>query len=896
MLDTTLIFETRFRTDALLNSRSRFSSTLATRLSVLILLMAAALMTTSCGTNAQAAGSQASNNLNVSGDFPQGKLDNAYNTVLAVGGGNSPYQFSIKSGTLPPGISLNRATGALSGKPTSTGKFTFEVGVTDAPRPDQGSQSFFVVVSGGTSGGGGGNVTVSVSPTSATLSSNQKQQFTATVSGTSDTGVAWSATSGSVDGNGLYTAPTVTSQTDVVVTATSTAEGSKSASAAVTVDPVNNQKLQITTGNLPQGQQGDTYSDAFSATGGVTPYSWSISSGTPPPGISMNINGGFAGMPATVGTFNFTVMVTDANSKTATGNFSVNVVAGGNFDGPAELPRVTVPSAMSDTPAPGAVINVNSGGNLQSALNSAHCGDVIQLQAGATFTGQFTVPAKNCDDSHWIFLRTSAADNALPAEGQRATPCYAGFASLEGRPKYSCNNPQNVMAKVQFQNRGQGPFQFADGANYYRFIGLEVTRPTGASGTAQLISAQGTADHLVFDRSWLHGATQDETNVGVNLNGMTNVAVVDSYFSDFHCISRSGACVDSHAVAGGNGDNQDGPFKIADNFMEASGEAVMFGGGAATLTPTDIEILNNHFFKPWQWMAGNNPFVGGADGNPFVVKNHLELKNAIRVLVEANLMEDSWGGYSQTGYGILLTPKNQHTPSGKNVCPICQVTDVTIRYVRVSHAGGGIQMATSISGNGDGGAPALAGTRWSIHDVVLDDLSTKYVGPGSAFEIANGWPKNPLNTITINHVTAFPDPTSHMMILGNTVSSAPMYGLVFTNNMLGTAQYPVWNSGGGKANCASKDVPIISIAACFTSYTFGTNGLFSAPPKFGPSSWPANNMFPATVSDVLFMNYNNGNGGNYELQSSSPYKGKGTDGRDLGADIVGLNQALANVE
>src|ERR1700678_4727314 len=58
-----------------------------------------------------------------------------------------------------------------------------------------------------------------------------------------------------------------------------------------------------------------------------------------------------------------------------------------NFDGPAELPRVTVPSAMADTPAPGTVISVNAGGDLQSALDSANCGDTIQLQAGATFAG-----------------------------------------------------------------------------------------------------------------------------------------------------------------------------------------------------------------------------------------------------------------------------------------------------------------------------------------------------------------------------------------------------------------------------------------------------------------------------------------------------------------------------
>jgi hypothetical protein len=452
------------------------------------------------------------------------------------------------------------------------------------------------------------------------------------------------------------------------------------------------------------------------------------------------------------------------------------------------------------------------------------------------------------------------------------------------------------MAKVQNPTQGDGPFELETGANYYRFIGLELTRPAGAPGTARLISSQGTADHIIVDRSWLHGLAQDETHNGVGLNGMTYAAVVDSYFSDFHCIARTGTCVDSHAIAGGTSNTQDGPFKIQNNFLEASGEAVMFGGGASNLSPTDIQILNNHFWKPLMWMKGSPGFVGGPDGNPFIVKNHLELKNAVRVLVEANLMENSWGGFSQTGYGILLTPKNQHSLSGSNVCPLCQVTDVTIRYVRISHAGGGIQMATALSGNGTGGAAALAGTRWSIHDVVLDDLSSKYVGGGSAFEILNGWPKNPLNTITINHVTAFPDPNSHLMILGNYVPTAPMYGFVFTNNLVITGQYPVWNAGGGSTSCAFKDVPIISITQCFTTVTFSNNGLVAAPPAFPPSTWPANNLFPPTINDVGFTSFNSGNGGNYELQSSSPYKNKATDGKDLGADIVGLNAALANVE
>jgi hypothetical protein len=879
---------------AFLKCHSRFSRALAQRPSVLILLLAAALLTTSCGTLAQANGTQskgAPNTLNLSGNLPAGTVNESYNAVLAVSGGSSPYYFSVKTGALPPGISLNPATGTFSGKPTTVGNFSFEVIVTNFPRLDQGSHTFAIVVGSGSSGG---NVKVSVSPASATLLSNQKQQFTAAVSGTSNTGVIWSATAGSVNASGLYTAPAVSAQTNVVVTATSNADSSKLASAAVTVDPENRQALKITTGDLPQGQQGDTYSEVFTATGGATPYSWSISAGTPPAGTAMNANGDFAGMPTATGAFNFTVTVTDATNQTATGNFSVTVIAGSNFDGPAELPRVTVPSAMSDTPAPGAVIAVNAGGDLQSALNNARCGDVVELQAGATFTGHFTVPAKNCDIDHWIVIRTSAPDSALPAEGQRATPCYAGVASLEGRPQYSCPNPKNAMAKVQIQTAGNGPIEIASGANYYRFIGLEVTRPAGTKGPAQLIVGQGTADHLVFDRSWLHGAPQDETQLGIRLDGMTNIAVVDSYFSDFHCIALTGACTDAHAISGGVSNTQDGPYKIEDNFLEASGEAVMFGGGPATLSPSDIQVLNNHFWKPWQWMPGNPNFIGGPDGHPFIVKNHLELKNAVRVLVEANLMENSWGGFSQTGYAILLTPKNQGTGKGTYVCPLCQVTDVTIRYVHISHAGGGIVMATAeVIGVG---APALAGTRWSIHDVVIDDLSKKYDGHGTVFEIMNAWPKNALNNVTINHITAFPDPAGITMTIGNLSQNPPMSGLVFTNNLVTISQYPVLSTGGGPANCAYHDVPVTTIASCFTTYTFTNNALVATPSHYPPSSWPAGNLFSDTTEAAGFVSFNNGNGGSYELQPNSPYKNKGTDGKDLGADIVGLNAALANVE
>src|SRR6202158_2997697 len=244
----------RFKSeDALLKCHSSFSPALAQRLSVVILLLAVALLTTSCGTVAQAAGADSSvtlNNLILHGNFPAGMVSDPYNAVLAVDGGGFPYHFSVKTGALPPGVSMNPATGSFSGKPTNAGTFSFEVIVTDSPNMDQGSKTFVINVGSD----GGGKIKISVSPASATLVSNQKQQFTATVSGTSNTSVKWSATAGSVDANGFFTAPTVTAQTNLVVKATSNADSSKSSNVTITVDPVSNQGLKITTGNLPQGQ------------------------------------------------------------------------------------------------------------------------------------------------------------------------------------------------------------------------------------------------------------------------------------------------------------------------------------------------------------------------------------------------------------------------------------------------------------------------------------------------------------------------------------------------------------------------------------------------------------------------------------------------------------------
>lgn len=739
-------------------------------------------------------------------------------------------------------------------------------------------------------------ITINVAPATATVSSGGKQQFSATFTSTSNTAVSWQASKGMISSTGLFAAPSVTSSTIVTVTAVSVADKSVIATSQVTIVPLS--KLSFETQPLPAGTAGSNYSATLAATGGTAPYAWKITGGSLPQGLALEKSTGvISGTTALAGTFSFTASVTDAASTAVSAALSLAInpqTTASNYDGPAELPRVYMQSDLTDTPAPGGVISVPKGGDFQAALNRVQCGDTIELQSGGVFTGSFTAPAKDCDDAHWIIVRTSAPDSSLPAEGTRITPCYAGVSSLAGRPAFNCSATVNVLAQLQYPGMGSGPITLASGANHYRFIGLEITRTPNTGVVYDLVSHQtgSSADHIVVDRSWVHGTAKDETTRGVMLTGTQYFAVVDSYFSDFHCVSITGSCGDSQAIAGGLGDIPMGPFKIVDNFLEAASQSILLGGGAATITPADIEIRRNHMFKPMTWLKGQPGYVGGKDGNPFVVKNLFELKNAQRVLFDGNVLEDAWGGFTQAGFAIVLTPKNQASGNG-NVCPMCQVTDVTIRFSTISHVGGGMAIANGLS---DNGGPPLAGERYSIHDITIDDINpTKYNGYGDFAQVSMGKGAPVLQSVTINHVTAFqPDV---MLNLGDDTSvNRAMVNFVFTNNIVNAGTSPTQTTGGGSTNCAYYPAPLTSLGACFRPYTFSHNAIIGSPSNFPPSKYPSGNHFPASVSGVNFVNYKSGNGGDYHLQSTSPYKNAGTDGKDLGADMDALEAEIAGVE
>jgi hypothetical protein len=573
----------------------------------------------------------------------------------------------------------------------------------------------------------------------------------------------------------------------------------------------------------------------------------------------------------------------------------------GATDGPAELPRVYVNSSMAATPAPGAKVTVASGANLQTALKNAHCGDTLLLQAGATFTGSYYLPAKPCDDNHWIVIRTSAPDSALPPEGTRITPCYSGITSLPGRPALHCTTTQKVMARIVASNAG--PIALINGSSHYRIgPGLEITRPVSTWMYYGLIATSATfADHIVIDRDWIHGVPQNDTTRGVMLSGVTYAAVVDSYLNDFHCGSLIGKCIDAQAIAGGTGSNPQGIWKIHNNFLEAAAENILFGGTFTnSVTPADIEITHNHMFKPLTWMPGQPGFVGEPNTDttkckstpgqcPFIVKNLFEIKNAQRVLFEGNLLEHSWPGFSQHGASILIGGENVGNNTNNSYI---SVMDVTIRYNRASHTASGLSITNPAF---SATVPNLPIARFSVHDDVFDDISPAYQNGDTSGAFATVFTYCPVTlgctiakSIVINHITELiTQPTKWFVIVS---APAPIQNWLFTNSIVSVNPGLMVNNAMA-SGCAVGPTNLIRIANCFGPYVMTRNALIG-----GTGTWPSGNLLPASATAVGFVNYNNANGGDYTLRSTSPYHDKGTDGKDLGADISAVNTHTQGVE
>jgi len=325
----------------------------------------------------------------------------------------------------------------------------------------------------------------------------------------------------------------------------------------------------------------------------------------------------------------------------------------------AQMPVPALPKAYLDStyhaPVGGTTRQPHNAAELKTALEAAQPGDVIVLDAGASYQGNFTLPAKANPEHKWIYLVSSKL-SSLPNPGTRVAP-----ADAANMPKIVTSNASAAIT-------------ISPGASNYRFVGLEITsastqgcKPPANCFSYQLIYVAGVPeqplpDSITVDRCYLHGSPTQDVRQGIIANG-SNIAVVDSYISDIHQSN-----IDSQAIVAFF---SPGPMKIVNNFLSATTENVLFGGAGGKRqlwVPSDIEIRNNWFYKPPEWAAAG---VTIPPHNQWTEKNLLEFKNARRVLVDGNTLENSWVS-GQTGFAVLFTVRTGQSGD------IAVVDDITL--------------------------------------------------------------------------------------------------------------------------------------------------------------------------------------------------------------------------
>ncbi|HEU4828785.1 MAG TPA: hypothetical protein VFT04_06290 [Gemmatimonadales bacterium] len=499
-------------------------------------------------------------------------------------------------------------------------------------------------------------------------------------------------------------------------------------------------------------------------------------------------------------------------------------------ESPAEMPRVYLDTRYQ---APGGrTIVVPNGGDLQGALNAAVRGDVIELAAGAVFTGNFVLPAKS--GAGTIVLRTATS---LPAEGVRVTPSQAA--------SYAKIVTANSMPALRTAAGGT--------AGGYRIMGVELTSSATMSYSIIHIgdydntatSVDMLPANVIFDRVYVHGSTTNGIQRCIVLNARAS-AVVDSWISECHIKG-----FDSQAIVAWQ---SPGPLKFVNNHLAGAGENLMIGGAdprIAGLVGSDIEIRRNHFYKPLTWKSS------GA----WTVKNSFELKNSRRVLVEGNLFENNWSD-GQTGFAIVLKSIND---GGR--CTWCVTEDVTFRYNKIVNSPGGMNIVAVQAYNGGGAIPANS---MLIANNVFEDVGdAAAVGDRRIFQLLGQ-----LGSIVIEHNTAFGENATVMF------DGAPMSGLVIRNNLLTRGAYGVFGSGKGEGT------PALNYFA--PGAVFAGNVLIGA----NPAIYPSGNYFPQSVLTVGMTDYA---GGNYTLTSGSTYATSGVGGLTPGADVTRLSELLAGI-
>ena len=225
---------------------------------------------------------------------------------------------------------------------------------------------------------------------------------------------------------------------------------------------------------------------------------------------------------------------------------------------------------------------VTSAAALQTALNAAQGGDTVLLAPG-TYVGNFKLPVHG--GAGYVTVRTADSQGVLPAPGTRITP-----AASPNLAKLSSPNNMAVL-------------RTAAAAAYWRLELLEIG-PSAVAATTLVELGDGSnvqnsaalvPHHLIVDRLYVHGDPLAGQKRAFGLNS-GETAILNSYVAEIKGIGQ-----DSQAVAGWNGP---GPYQIENNYLEAAGTAVLFGGDDPKVPnqlPSNITFRDNTVTRPLTW-------------------------------------------------------------------------------------------------------------------------------------------------------------------------------------------------------------------------------------------------------------------------------------------------------
>ncbi len=327
---------------------------------------------------------------------PAGIVGSPYSTSIVSAGGTAALTMSMSGGSLPAGLTFNPTTGAISGMPTTAGTSTFTVKLVDSSAvPFAVTANETIVISNPVSpltltGGPQPIGEVGIPYTTSLVATGGVTPYAWSIaSGTLPAGLSISPTTGAISGT-----PTAQGTSSFTLQVQDATNAVATAPASITiVSP-----LTLAGGPQPEGIVGLAYSTSLVAAGGSTPYTWSIATGTLPPGLSISASTGLiAGIPTAKGTSNFTVQVKD--SLGASARAAVSITINSPLTLTNTLPNGTVGIAYSATidAAGGTTPYACSiaAGTLPAGLSLVGCA----VSGTPTTAGSSTVTAKVTDSS-----------------------------------------------------------------------------------------------------------------------------------------------------------------------------------------------------------------------------------------------------------------------------------------------------------------------------------------------------------------------------------------------------------------------------------------------------------------------------------------------------------------